>query len=78
MASSIFPKDISCVIAFYDLSDDISFYKGEIERCMDIVIPTEAVMPTKASGPQVGAIAAAVLAASAAAMAAALARAART
>jgi len=44
---------------------------------MDIVIPTEAVIPTKASGPQAGAIAA-VLAAMAAATAGALAKAART
>jgi hypothetical protein len=44
---------------------------------MDIVIPTEAVIQTKASGPQAGAIVAAALAATAAVMVAALARAAR-
>jgi hypothetical protein len=45
---------------------------------MDIVIPTEAVIPTKADGPQAGATAAAVLAATAAITAATLAKVAKT
>jgi hypothetical protein len=53
-------------------------HKGEIERCMDIAIPTEAVIPTKADGLRAGANAAAVLAASAAVTEVALARAAKT
>ena len=53
-------------------------YKGEIERCMDIVIPTAAVIPTKADGPQAGGIAAVVLVATVAAMAATLVKAAKT